>query len=71
MFIFKSCVGTFWIKTYQGRYILGINDENLGSYYSATAAADDVFTHTTSYNPWDSLDGSVEGPTDIYEWNRY
>ena len=71
MFIFKRCVGTFWIKPYQGRYILGINDENLGSYYPATTAADDVFTHTTIYNSWDSLDGSVEGPTDIYGWNRY
>lgn len=51
MFVFHSSVGTFWIKPHQGRYVLGINDDAIGSYHSAVAAADDVFTHATGHFP--------------------
>lgn len=70
MFVFHSSVGTFWIKPHQGIYVLGINDDSIGSYHSAVAAADDVFTHATGHFPWDKLDGIEEGPTDIYEWEH-
>lgn len=72
MFIFRSRVGTFWIRTDQcGRCVLGIDNDALGNYSSPLHAADNVYTHTTGYSPWDSLDGKIlDAPTDIYEWER-
>ena len=72
MFYYNSPVGTFWIKPRSdGRHILGIGDEALGSYHSPAAAADDVARHVTGHYPWDSLDGTTEGPTDIHAWGRH
>ncbi len=70
MFLFHSSVGVFWIKPHLGKFLLGINNDALGSYHSAVAAADDVYTHVTGHFPWDILDGIEDGPTDIYEWER-
>ena len=71
MFYYNSPVGTFWIKPRpDGRFALEINNDILGFYHSPVAAADDVYVHVTGYYPWDSLDGTVDGPTDIHEWNR-
>lgn len=71
MFIYKSPVGTFWIKPFNGRFLLGIDGEQLGSYHSAVAAADDVYVHVTGCNEWDELDDQVSAaPTDIYEWEQ-
>lgn len=73
MLIYKSVVGTFWIKRYaNGACILGINNEALGQYSSAFQAADDVYLHVTGYYPWDSLDGKIENvPSAVYEWEQY
>lgn len=72
MFIYKSPVGTFWIKPNDdGRFVLGIDQETLGFYHSAVSAADDVYVHVTGYYPWDKLDGKIhDAPTDIYEWQE-
>jgi hypothetical protein len=50
-----------------GRFDLLINDEVVGSYNSAVAAADDVFTCATGNQEWDKQ-GTVVQPTDIHEW---
>lgn len=72
MYYYKSCVGVFWIRLNRdGRYVLGIGDDALGTYHSPIHAADDVYTHTTGHYPWDKLDGELfDVPTDIYEWEK-
>ena len=70
---YKTRVGVFWIKPQPqspGRFWLGIDDTALGSYVSPMLAADDMYMHATGWDDWDSLDGSVGGPTDLSEWNR-
>jgi hypothetical protein len=71
MWRYQTPVGTFWIRPRGRVFVLGIGDEDLGSYHSPQAAADDVFTRVTGYDPWDSsdvLDG--EEPTDLSEWSH-
>ena len=59
----------FWITAQSnGRYLLSINDEGLGSYHSPESAADDVYSCTTGYYDWDNQ-GSCSEPTDLSEWN--
>jgi len=63
-----SPIGRFVIKPQDnGRWGLWFSDDLLGSYQSAMAAADDVYTQATGNFGWDSLDG-IDIPTDIYEW---
>ena len=50
-----------------GKFDLIINDDVVGSYTSAQAAAEDVFTCTTGSDEWDRQ-GAVDQPTDIHEW---
>ncbi len=65
---YRSPVGRFLIKLQtNGRWGLWFKDDLLGSYHSAMAAADDVYTQTTGDYDWDSL-GGVDIPTDISEW---
>lgn len=52
------------------KYALSIGDTIYGHYNSAIAAADDVYMHATGCFEWDDLDGTVDAPTDIYEWQR-
>ncbi len=69
---YKTRVGTFHIRPdayNRHRWSLWIDDENLGSYDSPDAAADDVYTQHTGWNEWDSLP-SVTQPTDLTEWRR-
>lgn len=72
MYIYKSPVGVFWIKLHNGRFVLGIDNQMLGSYNSAVAAADDVYTFSTGCFKWDKhcadIDYQLNVPTDIYEW---
>lgn len=72
-YIYRSRVGTFCITPIsQTRWGLFIEQNCLGQYPSAIAAADDVYTHTTGYMPWDLLDGKImDAPTDIYQWDYY
>jgi hypothetical protein len=53
-----------------GKYKLIIDDEWYGSYQSVVAAADDVYCHVTGCTEWDILDGSIDSPTDIYQWTN-
>lgn len=73
MFVYNSPVGLMKIifSNSNNRYSLIINDVNYGSYHSAIAAADDVFTQVTGCDEWDSFDSSsMDIPTDIYEWGK-
>ena len=65
---YRSPIGCFLIKQKtNGYWDLWLKDELLGSYKSATAAADDVYTQTTGDYNWDSLN-DTNIPTDIHEW---
>lgn len=52
------------------KFLLTINETYTDQYHSAIAAADNVYMHVTGYYDWDKLDGSVEAPHDIYEWQH-
>ena len=67
---YHSKVGTFWIgPDGERRFWLGIDEEKLGSYHSARAAADDVYTQSSGHAEWDSLPTVME-PCDLTEWVR-
>ena len=71
LYIYKSPVGIIKIIKSNNRYNLVIDKTVYGSYNSAVAAADDVYTQTTGYYEFDILDCSeVDIPTDIYEWEK-
>ncbi len=69
MYLFRSKVGTFCIYWDGIRWYLAINGDVLDVYDSPIAAADNVYLHVTGYMPWDILDGIIDGPTDLSEWN--
>lgn len=67
-------VGRFWIRPdrHNGWSLSVEKDgdcEILGSYSSAVAAADDVFTQHTGYRDWD-FPRRPDAPTDLGEWQR-
>ena len=66
---YQTSKGKFWIKPQgNGRFLLGIDDEGLGSYITPKQAADDVYCCATGYYPWDAL-MIVDQPADLSEWN--
>jgi len=72
MWFHKTEAGTFWIRFVprgRGMFVLGIDDQELGSYFSPEAAADDVYLQKTGYDLWDSVQ-DVCKPVDIAEWKR-
>lgn len=69
MYLFRSKVGTFCICWDGIRWYLAVNGDVLDVYDSPIAAADNVYLHVTGYMPWDRLDGIIDGPTDLSEWN--
>ena len=71
MWLCKGPAGLMKIfKNEHGTYSLQIGDEVCGFYQSPVAAADNVFTFTTGCGDWDDLDGSIDPPTDIFQWKR-
>lgn len=73
LYRYDSCVGVFWIAQAPhggGRVLLGIDDLDLGSYWRAEQAADDVYLHHTSHAPWDDRTPSSGEPTGLEEWAR-
>ena len=68
MWVYRTSVGTFSIRPCNGGFNLWINDENLGHYTSAIAAADDVYMCATGHWPWDQR-MIVDQPTDLSEWS--
>lgn len=71
---FRSGVGTFVIRPHQerpGMWVLLINGSYLGSYYSPSAAADEVATHTTGFAAWDSQQAQTGRPRDLDDWEHH
>jgi len=65
---YRSPIGRFLaIPQSNGLWGLWFEDDLLGSYHSAMAAADDVYMRATGDSDWDYLEG-VDIPTDICEW---
>ncbi|KAF5044731.1 hypothetical protein DSECCO2_488700 [anaerobic digester metagenome] len=75
MWIYQSPIGTISIALNKnGRFSIIINETTYGSYLSAVAAADDVYTFSTDCFEWDKHCADIEYqlhvPTDIHEWER-
>ncbi len=69
MYYYESPIGLFRIIQQDSNVLLFFEDDLLGAYRSAVAAANDVYTHTTGLYDWDKLDGKLlDVPTDISEW---
>lgn len=69
MWYYNSPIGRMKIfKNSSGRYLLQIKDTIYGSYNSAVAAADDVYTFATGCEQWDSLVSQEDPPDNIQEW---
>ncbi len=72
MWTYQTEIGVLWIRfdpRTRTRFLLGIDDEPLGWYYSPEAAADDVFLQKTGWSEWDSLSSPVK-PKDLTDWVR-
>lgn len=73
MWIFDTeKAGVFWIRFDPrggGRFLLGVDDEELNLYYSPEAAADDVFMQATGWPAWDSLEPPKK-PESLDDWVR-
>ena len=70
LFSFETPVGTFWIQPQPAdRVLLGIDNNRLKTYSSATAAADAVRERKTGYEPWDTLSLS-RAPESLKKWKR-
>lgn len=57
-------------KRNEKEYELIINNQIHEVHPSAQSAAGNVYMHVTSCWEWDSLDGKVDAPRDISEWNK-
>ena len=71
MWHLKTKLGTFWLVEANNdkadRYLLGINDQELGAYNNAEVAAHDVHEQATGYFKWDSQ-AKVKVPNHIQQW---
>lgn len=72
MWIYRTPIGTFWIRPQAGgRWVLGIEDEALGSYHSPEAAASDVADRATGWSEWDDSRVMMGWePSGLAEWSR-
>ena len=67
---FQTRMGTVRIVPNDNRWVVLFGDENLGSYHSPSAAADDVAGGHT-FTPSTGVDlGSLGIPDDIGEWSK-
>ncbi len=74
MWLYKSPIGVIRIvKSRTGSFSIVINEDFYGTYPSAVAAADDVYTFSTGCFEWDKhcadIDYQIHVPTDIYQWD--
>lgn len=69
MWVYESPIGNIVIQQIGDRFALVIHEQVYGSYHSAVAAANDVYTFTTGCDEWDlaSIDPS-KVPSDISGW---
>lgn len=70
-YFYSTPKGTVQLVPLNGRWLVVYDEENLGSYHSAVAAADDVAGGHT-YSPSNGVDlGELAIPYDIGEWTPY
>ena len=70
---YKTKLGIFRISPdpeIPGQYRLYMDQLWIGSYFSAEAAASDVYTQTTGYDPWDLQDEAVFDPRNLGQWQE-
>lgn len=66
---YQSPIGPLYISPLKdGRYGLYHNGTVWEACDSPQAEADNVYMHVTGCYEWDMLDGTVDGPTDLSEW---
>ena len=72
IYAYNTDLGTFEIKLSQhGRYELWFEEEKLGDYESAEAAAADVATFNSGNLEWDDMENELANPpTTLGSWNR-
>jgi hypothetical protein len=70
LFSYATPVGTFWIQPQPAdRVLLGIDNNRLRTYGSATQAADAVRDRRTGFEAWDTLE-NVQPPNTLNRWKR-
>ncbi len=71
MWHLKTKLGTFWLveanNDTEDRYLLGINDQELGAYDNIELAAHDVYEQATGYLQWD-CQAKIKVPNNISQW---
>jgi len=68
MWHLKTRQGTFWvIESPTHKYVLGVDNDELGLYDNADAAAQDVSHQTTGYFPWD-CQSHIKAPDHVANW---
>ena len=69
MWVYKSPIGLLRIqKTREGQYGLWLGGKCYETSNDPQAEADNVYVHVTGCWEWDRLDGKVDAPTCLAEW---
>jgi hypothetical protein len=70
LFSYATPVGTFWIQPLPAdRVLLGIDNQRLKTYGSATQAADAVRERRTGFEAWDTSQ-NAQPPNTLIRWKR-
>ena len=69
MWHLRTKQGTFWVieSPDTHKYVLGVNNDELGLYDNADAAALEVLNQTTGYFPWD-CQSHIKAPGHVASW---
>jgi hypothetical protein len=70
MWHLKTKLGVFWVvplPASSDKFLLGVNDDELGFYTDLDQAAKDVHDQTTGFLKWD-MQPVVKAPEHITEW---
>lgn len=70
MWHLKTRLGVFWVvpmSSSENKFLLGVNDEELGLYTDVERAAKDVHDQATGCLKWD-IQSTVRAPEHIREW---
>lgn len=69
MWHLRTRQGTFWVieSPTTHKYVLGIDNDELGEYENADSAAKDVSEQATGYFPWD-CQSHVKAPDQLSKW---
>lgn len=69
MWHLRTKQGTFWVieAPTTHKYVLGVNNDELGIYEDADAAAKDVHDQATGFFPWD-CQSRAKAPDHVSNW---